>query len=149
MAIRYSSGLVTAMSTAGWKNLMNNGWLDIYTGSQPASADYTETGTKLVRISSTSGNAASDGCQWGTAAAGVLPITTPAWSGLVLVTGVAGWFRYYASSGTGGATGTSGTAIRFDGAVGISGADMNLSHTNLTANATLTISDGDNTQPAE
>jgi hypothetical protein len=128
---------------------MNNGWLDIYTGAQPANADAIETGTKLVRISSTSGAGVADGLKFGSAGTGVLPIGTPAWTGTVLVAGVAGWFRFYASSGTGGATGSSGTAIRFDGACGISGADLELSHTNLALASTLTITAANVTQPSE
>lgn len=152
MAFRLSTGLVNEMMGTGGKNfydLMNNGWLDIYTGSQPASADYVESGTKLCRISSTSGVAVTDGCKFGTSAAGVLPIGTPTWSGVVLADGVAGWFRYYGSSGTGGETGSSATAIRFDGNIAVSGGDMNLSHTSLTSGATLTITAANITQPKE
>jgi hypothetical protein len=151
MALRLSTGLRSALlnNNGGFKELMNNGWLDIYTGSQPVSADAIETGTKLVRVSSTSGQAASDGCQFGTASSGILPLTTPAWSGTCLVAGVAGWARYYGSSGTGGATGTSSTALRFDMNVGVSGADLVLSHTNLALDSILTIKTFNITQPAE
>lgn len=151
MAFRLSTGLREGLlGTWGFKEIMNNGWLDIFTGSQPASADFTETGTKLIRISSTSGVGVADGCKFGTAGTGVLPIAaSPAWTGVVQVAGVAGWFRFYGSSGTGGLTGTSGTAIRFDGNVGVSGADLVLSHTNLTLGSTLTINAANITQPAE
>jgi hypothetical protein len=128
---------------------MNNGWLDIYTGAQPITADLIEIGTKLVTISSTSGTGVADGVKFGTVASGVLPIGTPAWTGVVAVAGVAGWFRFYGSSGTGGLKGTSSTAYRFDGACGISGAELNLTHTNLAKDSTLTITAADVTQPAE
>jgi hypothetical protein len=150
MAFRLSTGLRTGLlGTWGFKELMDNGWLDIYTGSQPTHPDYVETGTKLVRISSTCGAGVDDGCKFGTAGTGVLPIGGVAWQGVVLADGVAGWARYYASSGTGGQTGTSGTAIRFDLSVGVSGADLNLSHTSLTTGATLTITAANVTQPEE
>jgi hypothetical protein len=152
MAFRLSTGLRTALLDNGddFKALMNNGWLDIYTGYQPATADSVETGTKLVRISSTCGIAVGDGCDFGTAAAGILPIAaSPAWQGTVIAAGVAGWFRYYGSSGTGGATGSSSTALRFDGAVGVAGADLNLSHTNLVVGSVVTITATNITQPAE
>lgn len=150
MAFRLSTGLRNALlGEDDFKSLMNNGWLDIFTGSQPASADAIEPGTKLVRVSSTSGIGVGDGCKFGTVGSGVLPIGTPSWQGVVLVTGVAGWGRYYASSGTGGMAGTSGTALRFDFSVGVSGADLNLSHTNLTATAAISISTANVTQPAE
>jgi hypothetical protein len=159
MALRLSTGIRTALlsaggigtgGTGGLKTLLDGGVLDIFTGSQPASADYIETGTKLVRISSTSGTRVgpgeADGLRFGTAAAGVLGIGTPAWSGTVGVAGVAGWFRLYGTTGT---AGTSATTWRMDGAVGVSGADLNLSHTNLAASSVLTITSFNITQPAE
>lgn len=152
MALRLSTGLRNALMGTdgqGFGEVMNNGWLDIYTGAQPLSADYVETGTKLVRVSSTSGINATDGLKFGTTGSGVLTIGTPAWSGTCIVGGVAGWFRFYGSSGTGGLAGTSGTAIRFDGAVGVSGQDLDLTHTTLIAGAVLTISAANITQPAE
>ena len=152
MAIRLSTGLRNGMlGTQTFKELTTNGWLEIYTGSQPTSADFTETAgaTKLAVISTTSGKLAADGLDWGTAASGVLPKSADTWNGVVLATGVAGWFRWYGSDGTTGCHGTSGTAIRFDGNVGVSGADLNLSHTNLTINSTLTVTDFNVTQPAE
>ena len=98
MALRLSTGLRNALvgtGGQGFGEIMNGGWIDIYTGSQPLHADYVETGTKLARISSTSGTALADGLKFGSAAAGVLPIGTPAWSGVILATGVAGWFRLH------------------------------------------------------
>jgi hypothetical protein len=154
MALRLSTGLRNALvgtGGQGFGEIMNGGWIDIYTGSQPLHADYVETGTKLARISSTSGTALADGLKFGSAAAGVLPIGTPAWSGVILATGVAGWFRFYASAGTaiGGYAGTSGTAIRFDGAIGISGSELDLTHTSLTVGATITLNEANVTQPEE
>jgi hypothetical protein len=149
MAIRLSTGARNALvgtDGKGFGELFNNGVMDIFTGAQPSSADAVETGTKLARISSTSGTAAEDGLKFGTTGSGVLTIGTPAWTGLVLVDGVAGWFRFY---GSGGVAGTSNTAIRFDGAVGISGSDLDLTHTNLAKDATLTIKTATATQPAE
>ena len=149
MAIRLSTGArnkLVGTDGQGFGELFNNGVLDIYTGAQPSSADAVETGTKLARISSTSGTAAEDGLKFGTTGSGVLTIGTPAWTGLVLVDGVAGWFRFY---GSGGVAGTSNTAIRFDGAVGVSGSDLDLTHTNLKAGAVITIHAANVTQPAE
>lgn len=148
-AVRLSTGARNALvgtDGKGFGELFNNGVMDIFTGAQPSSADAVETGTKLARISSTSGTAAEDGLKFGTTGSGVLTIGTPAWTGLVLVDGVAGWFRFY---GSGGVAGTSNTAIRFDGAVGISGSDLDLTHTNLAKDATLTIKTATATQPAE
>jgi len=144
-----SAGGVGTGGTGGFKTLLDGGCMDIFTGSQPASADYVETGTKLLRISSTSGTifaGCTNGLRFGTAAAGVLPLTVPVWTGTVLVAGVAGWFRLYGTTGT---AGTSATTWRLDGNVGISGADLNLSHTTLVVDSTLTVKTFNITQPAE
>lgn len=151
MAIRLGTGLRNQMlngiaGTGGLKTILDGGYLDIFTGAQPASADHVETGTKLIRISSTSGTAASDGLRFGTAANGAIPLTVPVWSGVVSVAGVAGWARFY---GTAGTSGTSGSALRMDMSVGVSGADLNLSHTSLVVSSVLTISTFNITEPAE
>ena len=150
MAYRESTGMRNARLSGGddFKALMEGGVIDIYTGAQPANSDYLETGVKLARISSTSGTAATDGLKFGTAGviAGVLPIGTPVWSGLVLADGVAGWFRFY---GTAGTSGSSSSQIRFDGACGVGGGELRLSHTNLVKDTTLTIRTANITEPAE
>lgn len=153
MALRISTGAREKLvSVSTIKELLDGGFMDIFTGSQPATADAVETGTKLVRISSTSGTGVSDGLRFGTALAGVLPLTTPVWSGVVSPAGVAGWFRFYGTGGTSGvagSSGTNGTAIRIDGNVGVSGADLVLTNTNLALDSTLTIKTFSITQPAE
>ena len=149
-AFRLSSGLVNAMQgTAGdnFRALMNGGWLDLFTGSQPISADYVETGAKLCRVSSTCGTGVADGLQFGTAASGILPIGGPAWQGTVGTAGVIGWGRFYSSSGT---AGSSVADLRFDVAVAaVSGGDLNLTHTDVAVGSTVTITSGSFTQPKE
>jgi len=143
MAIRESTGMRTArVGTGGLKELFEGGFIGIFTGGQPADADSAETGSLLVTISTTSG---TGGITLGTAGTGVLPKSADVWSGLVGTAGVAGWFRLYDS---GHLTGTSGTAVRMDGNVGVSGSDMVLSNTNQTVGATLTIDQATFTEPA-
>lgn len=147
MALRLSTGLRNGMmGTATIKELLDNGTIDLYSGSQPASGDSVETGSKLATISSTSGTGVADGVKFGTAAGAILGKSAVAWTGLCILAGVAGWFRF---RGSGGTAGTSTTEKRLDGSVGVSGADLNLTHTSLTLNATVTITDFDITQPAE
>jgi hypothetical protein len=137
MALRLSTGTMTALAgTRGLKDIFNGGVIDIYTGGQPAGADYAETGSKLVRITLSSGSSNTSGVIWGTAASGLLPKSADVWSGLVILAGVAGYFRLY---GTGGTSGSSATERRIDGNVGVTGSDLVLSNTSLTLNATLTI----------
>ena len=145
-ALRLSTGIRTALAgTQGLKTLLNGGILEIYTGGQPSSADYAETGTKLVRITLSSGDVATAGLTFGTAAAGVLPKSASVWSGAILVSGVGGWFRLY---GTAGTTGSSASENRIDGNVGVSGSDLVLSNSSLTKDATITIDSFSLTIPA-
>jgi hypothetical protein len=123
----------------GLKDLFDGGFLDIYSGGQPAGADYAETGVKLVRLTTTSGTGVTDGLRFGTAASGQIfkgTAGSQAWSGIVSVAGVAGYFRLY---GTAGTSGSSPTEVRIDGNVGVSGSDLVMANTSLTANATFTI----------
>jgi hypothetical protein len=147
MALRLSTQLRTMLAGTGGglKSSLDGGWLDIYTGGQPTGADYAETGTKLISISTTSGTAATDGVTFGTAAAGALPKSGNTWSGAVITGGVGGWFRLYDVNHT---TGSNGTAIRVDGNVGVSGSDLVLAVTSLEAGATLTIGTFTLTVPA-
>lgn len=144
MAVRLSTGARNALlGTSGFKELFNGGKINIYSGAQPASADYTEPGTLLVTITEGSGTAMLD---FGTAAAGVLPKESAAWSGLGVAAGVAGWFRLY---GTAGTSGSSSSEIRVDGNVGISGADMTMSNTSIAVNQVVTVDSFNVTQPAQ
>ena len=137
MARRFSTGLRNGLlggaTDGSFKDLMALGFLDLYSGSQPSSADDGETGTLLVGITVASG---ATGLSFGDAADGVIAKASEVWSGEIDNTGSAGWFRFYDANHT---TGASTTAIRFDGSVGTSGAQLNLSSLSLVAGATLTI----------
>lgn len=141
MALKLSTGAQTALAgTRGLKDIFEGGFIDIYSGGQPAGADYAETGSKLVRITIGSGAVSTAGLTFGTAGVGSLPKSSGVWSGLISLSGVAGWFRLYAgTSGTLGTSGSSNVERRIDGNCGVSGSDLVLSNTSLTANATLTI----------
>lgn len=147
MALRLSTGMRTALAgtDGALKTLLAGGCLDIYSGGQPASSDYLETGTKLVRITIGSGAVATSGLLFGTAATGILPKANDAWSGVVLASGVAGYFRLY---GTAGTSGSSSSEKRIDGNIGVSGSDLVLSNTSLTLGATLTVDSFNLTVPA-
>lgn len=143
MAIRLSSGMRTGLcGSSGLKELFEGGFIGIYSGGQPATADAAETGSLLTTISSSSGTA---GITFGTAGTGILPKSSDVMSGLVGTAGVAGWFRMYDAAHL---TGTSGTAVRMDGNVGVSGSDMVLSNTSQVVGATLTIDQATFTEPA-
>lgn len=146
MALRLSTGTRNGLcGTLGIKELFNGGKINLYSGSQPATADTAESGSLLCTITLASGAVATAGLTFGTAATGSVPKSAGVWSGLVLASGVAGWFRLY---GTAGTTGASSTEVRVDGNVGVSGSDMVLANSSLVAGATVTVDTFTLTQPA-
>lgn len=131
-------------------DLFRNAVIDIYSGSQPASADAAETGTKLARITLASGvfspGSPINGVNFDVSTAGVLAKDADeVWSGLGLADGTAGWFRLYANAGT---TGASDSAIRLDGSIATSGGQFNMSNTAIVTGGTTTVDSVALTMPA-
>ncbi len=127
------NGLLGGTTDDCFQELMALGFLDLYSGGQPADADTTESGTKLVAITVASG---ATGLSWADAVAGVCAKAAEVWSGVGLAVSRVGWFRFYAAAHT---TGASTTAVRFDGSVGTSGAQLNMSSTTIAVGATTTV----------
>lgn len=124
--------LNTHMSIASWDlaldsalNVLNGGYIEIYTGTQPATPDIPPSGgnTLLVTLplSATAFGAASAGTKTANA------IT----SATAVATGTATWFRAYESNDT--------TAV-IDGSVGASSADMILISTLISSGALTQVS---------
>lgn len=106
--------------------LLNNGFLNIYTGSQPA-LDGSLTGTRLAHL--TFGATAFGGAS---AAAGtVTAIANAITSDTNAVAGTAGYFALLKSDNS---------TVVATGSVGTSGADLNLNSTTITSNATVSCS---------
>lgn len=104
--------------------LANAGFLDIYDGTQPATADTAITSqVKLAHLTLASP-------AFGAAVAGVATANAVGSDVSADATGTANWFRAYKSDGT--------TAV-FDGSVGTSGANLNLSSVAITAGGTVAI----------
>lgn len=130
-----------------FRDIMRYGILCIYTGSQPATADVAPTGTLLLAITVASGaftkGTLTNGLDWDAPVAGVLGKTSAVWSDAGIATGTAGWFRFYANDYD-----VASNALCFDGAVGTSGAELNLSSTSIVLAATTTIDEFEVTLPA-
>lgn len=77
---------------------------------------------------------------------GVINIAGGVWSGVNVATGVASFFRFVRPDDQGNSAGGS-TALRLQGTISTSGADMNLSNTTLTISATTTIDSGNFQEP--
>lgn len=137
MALRLSQGLRTKLlGASALKTLLDGGCIRIYSGSQPASPEATETGSLLVNIGETT--AGTGNITFGTAASGAIPKNAIQWSGTCGTAGVAGWFRCYDNKVFAG-TDSAGTAVRFDGDIGTVTGDLRLSSTTLAVSVPVII----------
>lgn len=118
MTIRLSSGLRDAViSNWGLGAAMSGGHIQIYTGTQPASADQPPTGTLLARITQDGVPAPGAGglkMQLGTNAGDLANLG--AWVMRGLADGAPGWWRFVAEPADAGQITTE--LCRIDGAVG-------------------------------
>lgn len=104
--------------------LLNSGFLRIYDGAQPATADTAIT-TQVLLAELTFGNPA-----FGAAANGVATANALTSDPAANATGTAAWFRCLRSNGT--------TAV-VDGTVGTSGADLNVSTVAVSAGVEVSV----------
>lgn len=121
----------THLSIASWNlalnagiDVLNGGFLELYTGTQPATPDTALSGNTLLAtlaLSATAFGASSSA----TKTANAITSATAA------ATGTATFFRAYKSDAT--------TAV-IDGSVGTSGADLNLNTTSIVTGATVSVS---------
>jgi hypothetical protein len=81
-------------------------------------------------------NVRSDALQWGTPSNAQMAKPSEVWSGVNVLGGTAAWFRIVRPDDTGA---LSTISRRIQGAIGTSGAELNLSNINLVIGATLTI----------
>lgn len=129
-----ASALADALDA--YTNTGGAGKIIIYTGTPPASADASATGTVLVTFDATHG--VTQNPMFGSASSGVIslqgtPLTTPA-----TATGTAGYFRIYQNDGT--------TCV-LQGSVSTTGAELNLNTTSITSAVNVTITSGTITMP--
>lgn len=87
--------------------------------------------------------------QFGPPTAGVISKTADVWSGVVLATGVAGYFRFHNPVDTASGQVLSTTACRYQGAIATSGLEGTLTNTTLTVSATSTIDTATITLPIQ
>lgn len=134
MTISASTGFRNArLLTGSFKTIMGSGAggtkIAIYAGARRADADDAANATLLLTFTKDAG---ATGFDWETAvtSAGVLDkLAADAIEGTGVAAGQATWYCCYPSGGD--PTSASTSAIRFDGSVAVSNADLNMS--NLTA----------------
>ncbi|MFF8831372.1 hypothetical protein [Streptomyces sp. NPDC015131] len=134
MALRLATAVRNAMADAVTTRVdagAGAGTIKIYTGSQPATANDAETGTLLATFTLSDPS-------YGAASSGVITLAGTPKTVAAAATGTAGWFRVEDSTG----------ANVYDGAVGTSGAELNLNTTALNSGVNVTITSGTFTMPA-
>lgn len=137
MAIKASTGLRNGVLASGSvKSQLDSGFIKLYAGAAPASADDAIGAATLLCTISV--NSTGTGVKFDAAAANGVLAKAPAevWSGVNVATGTATFYRHVAAADDGAA---STTAPRVQGTIGTAGADLNLSSANLTAGATQTV----------
>lgn len=151
MTIRLSTQLRTNLAgSTGFAATFADGVIDIFTGSQPVSADAATTGTLLGTVTLASGaftpGSPTNGLTFGAAAGGVVA-KSGVWSFNGAGTGTAGWFRLRGNAADAGTLST--TLPRLDGSIATSGADMNLSNISIAPGTPTTIDSFTFTIPAQ
>lgn len=151
MTIRLSTGLRTNLAgSTGFAATFANGVMEIYSGTQPATADAAVTGTLLGTVTLNSGaftpGSPTNGLTFAAASGGSVS-KSGVWSFNGISVGVAGYFRLKGNAVDAGALST--VLPRLDGSVAVSGADLNLSNISIAIGAPNTIDTFTWTQPAQ
>lgn len=132
MALKLSTATRNKLcDTGSLSAIFNLGFIKFYSGTVPSDADSAVTGTLLNTYSN---NATGTGLTFDPAVGGALPKkAAEVWSGNSVAAGTATYYRLVAVGDTGG---LSTTQARIQGAIGLSGAELNLATIAL-LNATL------------
>ena len=145
MALRMSTGVRQALlGTQDFQTEFALSFINIYSGSQPSSADDAATGTLLCTIYS---DGTATGVSFDAPSGGAISKASgQTWSGTAGADGTAGWFRLYEALDDPSTLST--TSSRIDGNIATSGANMNMSNTYIANGAVQTISTFTITMPA-
>lgn len=137
--MKASTGLRNALlATGSLKSQLDGGKILIYSGPVPVTADAAIDAASNPLLATISNNSTATGLTLAADAANgsLSKNASEVWSGVNAASGVATFYRHVAA----GDDGTlSTTQARLQGTVDLSGADMNLSATNLVTGATQTI----------
>ena len=134
MSLKLSTALRNAMlGTGSLKSVMDGAVIQLYSGTEPASAD-AALNTDNVLLCTVSLNGGATGGTLAAPATGGVIQKNPAelWTGTVAVSGLATWFRYVQPADT---NALSITDARIQGSVATAGGDAYLASTNLVLNA--------------
>ena len=141
MTVRLSTKLRDNLAgTTGFAATFANGIIEIYSGTQPVTADAAVTGTLLGTVTLNSGaftpGTATNGLTFAAASGGAAS-KSGVWSFNGVAVGTAGWFRLKGNAVDAG--GVSTVLPRLDGSIATSGADLNLSNISIAVSSPNTI----------
>lgn len=134
---KMSTGLCNQLlDTAPLRDIFELGFIKVYAGTVPATADASIGSATL--LCTVSVNSTGTGLSFDAAASGGVIAKDPGdvWSGTNAATGAATFYRVVAVGDTGA---LSTTQPRIQGTCGTGGADMNMGTTTLTSAATFTL----------
>lgn len=135
MTIRLSVGLRNKILDSGLADAFDtNGRINIYTGTQPATAATAASGTLLGTLTLNSNSVSA------AASSGTMTFNTITSDTSADATGTAGWGRIYLTTDT--APGSAGDTDdrRLDFAISTSGSDVNFDTTSFIAGGTIAVS---------
>lgn len=142
---------IQAIVGKAFADMFRNHIIHIYSGTPPATADASETGTLLAKLTKASGTVVPGTAENGlnfdadSIASGLLQNDSEIISGTGISSGIAGYYRMYDN---GEITGSSTTAKRVQGEAGTASAQLILTSLNIVADATVTASKHEILQPA-
>lgn len=138
MAIKSSTGLRNkVLDTGPLRTVLANGFIKIYSGTVPATADEAISGANTLLTTISVGGAGTGLTFATTAASGtIVKNAAETWQGTNAASGVATFYRHVTASDTGA---SSTSEARIQGTIGLAGTDMVLSSTTLAAGAVQTI----------
>jgi len=155
MAIQLSSALRTAtMLTGSLKSRLDLGFLYLYSGTQPATAELAASGTLLAVFSNAGGATGLTFATTGDNPGEMKKTVAEVWSAVGITDGTARWYRFQklntneATTRAEAAAVGGGTLERMDGSVGTSGADLVAASVAIATGAPLTLDTFVVVQPA-
>lgn len=142
-----TAGNVIALASAkggSLRDILQNGIIEIRSGTQPANADAAATGTLLGTITVGSGaftpGTETNGLEFGTASSGeISKASGETWSFAAIATGTAGHFRFKHNATDDDSADTGFIYPRIDGSISTSGGDFNMTTTSITDTYTYTV----------
>lgn len=144
--IRLSNALRTAiMVTGSVKSRLDGGFLFMFAGTQPASAEDAAAGALLAAVSIDAAGATGLTLVAGDATGQAKKTAAEAWKALGLAAGTARWYRFQrldtnlATTQAAALAAAGGVVERVDGSVGTSGADLIAASVAVALNAPITV----------